>query len=143
MVTKPCVDCVKEGITTKRKTAAPGPRCATHKRARRSVTRDTAWERRLLALYALSAEEYLAIYNYQHKRCCICERATGTGRKRLAVDHDHSSGYVRGLLCQPCNRMLGHLRDDPEAFKRAARYLGWPPAWAVIGKRITPVTDLT
>ncbi|WP_424923390.1 endonuclease VII domain-containing protein [Actinocrispum wychmicini] len=64
----------------------------------------------------------------QGGRCAICQRATGRG-KRLAVDHNHATGEVRGLLCKPCNRdVLGHLRDDVSAFERAIVYLTDPPA---------------
>jgi hypothetical protein len=78
-------------------------------------------------LYGLPAGFYDLIYRLQGSKCAICHRAKGTVR-RLAVDHDHSSGYVRGLLCKPCNRMLGHSRDQPEFFRRAAEYLENPPA---------------
>jgi hypothetical protein len=40
------------------------------------------------------------------------------------VDHDHSSGIVRGILCQPCNLAAGMLRDDPGRANNLAQYLG-------------------
>ena len=67
----------------------------------------------------------------------MCQRATGATRK-LAVDHDHATGVVRGCLCKFDNRLLGFARDDPEFFQRAIDYLKNPPAVAVIGVRITP-----
>jgi hypothetical protein len=146
-VTTPwCKDCIAEGVTTKRKLATtragkpvPGPRCSTHHRARRTATRDSAWERRLIAVYNITAAMYWAIYEAQGGVCYICRRAKGSARKKLSVDHCHKTGIVRGLLCGPCNRdVLGHLRDDPEALYRAAEYLQRPPAVAVIGVRITP-----
>ena len=91
-----------------------------------------------MQVYGITGQEYWAIYEYQGKRCYICQRATGV-RKRLSVDHCHETGIVRGLLCQRCNRdVLGHLRDDPEAFWRGAQYLQNPPAVMVIGERIVP-----
>ena len=65
--------------------------------------------------------------------CAICQKATGV-RKKLAVDHDHKTEHVRGLLCGPCNKLLGFARDNPEFFRRAANYLENPPAFDVIGK---------
>lgn len=50
--------------------------------------------------------------------CVIC----GT-HGPLVVDHDHSSGAIRGLLCNHCNRGLGHFRDDPELLEFARQYL--------------------
>lgn len=156
MAGKPCVDCVAEGVTTKRKPAltragnpVPGNRCVTHQRARKSKTRDRAWELRLIATYGITAEQYWAIYDYQLAinqalgltgACYICARATGKGRKKLSVDHDHETGFVRGLLCGPCNRdVVGHLRDEAAAFMRGAKYLTTPPAFTVIGQVVAPI----
>lgn len=85
--------------------------------------------------YGLVTGDYEVLYRFQRGKCWICRRATGAS-KALAVDHMHSLGFtrgaVRGLLCSPCNRMLGHLRDDPEAFRRAADYLVNPPAKMIL-----------
>lgn len=90
--------------------------------------------------YGITAEQYQEIYQYQGECCWICRRAKGTGRKRLSVDHDHKTGYVRGLLCGPCNRgVLGHLRDDPRALFHGIQYLNNPPAFDVIGKVVAPI----
>jgi hypothetical protein len=96
-----------------------------------------------MALYAITADEYREILAAQGNACFVCQRATGTGKRRLCVDHDHATGWVRSILCRPCNRMLGHARDDPEMFERAIQCLISPPAHTVIGKRFAPVTDLT
>jgi hypothetical protein len=145
LLPKRCIDCIAEGITTNRPlakkpdgTLEPGPRCWTHHRFRRLTTKDKAWATRILQKYALTVREYWDIFLKQGERCVICERATGL-RKHLSVDHDHATGFVRGLLCTPCNKMLGHLRDDPDAFIRAANYLLDPPAFAVIGRRVAPI----
>ncbi|GAB4584441.1 hypothetical protein Ntsu_22730 [Nocardia sp. IFM 10818] len=135
---KVCVDCVKEEITTKRKAPHPGPRCATHHRKKRTIRRDYSHEKHIGETYGITKEEYWAIYEAQGRKCAICRRATGV-RKKLSVDHDHATGMVRGLLCTMCNRnVLGHLRDEPEAFDRGKRYLSHPPAVEVIGCRIVP-----
>jgi len=55
------------------------------------------------------------------------------------VDHDHDTGYIRGLLCSSCNKgVIGHLRDSVETLQRAITYLEDPPAQQVIGKRVAP-----
>lgn len=84
--------------------------------------------------YDIEPGDYDRLYNAQGRKCCICLRATGR-TKRLAVDHDHRTGRVRGLICKPCNWLLGHARDDPEMFYRAAMYLIEPPAEKVIYDR--------
>lgn len=67
--------------------------------------------------YGLTGDEYDRLLAAQGGLCAICrqpERLMGRGRvRRLAVDHDHRTGRVRGLLCASCNTILGHLRDDP------------------------------
>lgn len=141
-----CKDCVAEEITTVRKPAltragkpVPGNRCVTHHRARKKSTSEASWEKRMIATYGINAEEYRAILEFQGGVCYICRRANGA-RKRLSVDHCHETGFVRGLLCGPCNRdVVGHLRDEPEAFLRGFNYLSSPPAFAVIGNRMAPI----
>lgn len=141
-----CKDCIAEGVTNVRKPATtrggkpvPGKRCVTHHRARKKSTSEAAWEKRMIATYGINAEEYRLILAYQQGKCYICQRSTGA-RKRLSVDHDHVTGHVRGLLCGPCNRdVVGHLRDDPEAFYRGYKYLLEPPAIKMIGYRIAPI----
>lgn len=140
-----CVDCIKDGVTNVRKPATtragkpvPGKRCVTHHRSRRKSTSEANWERRMIATYGINAEEYERILKFQGGVCYICRRANGA-RKRLSVDHCHTTGFVRGLCCGPCNRdVLGHLRDDIEALQRAIDYLTTPPATKVIGWRPVP-----
>lgn len=83
--------------------------------------------KRIERVYGLSYEQYEALYEHQGRKCFICHRAKGTSR-RLSVDHDHDDGRVRGLLCRPCNDLLGHCRDDVQMLSRAIRYLSYPPA---------------
>lgn len=55
------------------------------------------------------------------KRCAICKRTN-----KLHVDHCHSSGNLRGVLCQKCNMALGLLNDDVELLAKAIDYLNKP-----------------
>lgn len=68
-------------------------------------------------------DEYLGLLDDSDHRCWICGHPEPEeNRRRLAVDHDHVTGSVRGLLCTSCNRKLGASRD-PEWHARAAEYL--------------------
>lgn len=115
-----CKDCVD--IAKPRPAPYPGPRCATHYRAFRKAQKKHNHEKRVVAVYGLEVGDYERMYQEQGGTCAICQRATGA-RKRLAVDHDHDTGLVRGLLCGPCNQMVGYFRNSVDAFYRAAAYL--------------------
>lgn len=131
---KPCKDCAAEGITTIRPAPHPGPRCHTHHLRRRRESKTQRHEKYVQNQYGLPEGDYDKLVEFQEGKCAICERATGR-TKYLSTDHDHkccdgpkSCGEcVRGALCSPCNKLLGHGRDDPEFFRRAARYLENPP----------------
>lgn len=67
-------------------------------------------------------EVYLAyLFGSQGGRCAICGADLATGR--MAIDHCHRTGYIRGLLCRDCNLGLGLFRDNMHNLKRAAKYL--------------------
>lgn len=134
MTAKVCMDCLADWDlldiappTKPRPAPHPGPRCATHWGKEKKRRRTAAHEKRVQATYGLGDGDYDAVYESQGGRCAICQRATGATRK-LSVDHDHKTLLVRGLLCRPCNNLLGHARDDPEFFTRAKDYLEKPPA---------------
>jgi hypothetical protein len=126
MSDRPCKDCPPGG---KRPAPNPGPRCATHWREEKRRRKETRHAAYVAKTYSLAEGQYAALYEAQGGVCAICRRATGKTRK-LSVDHDHKccdgpvscGACVRGLLCRPCNDMLGHGRDDVEFFARAIRY---------------------
>lgn len=78
--------------------------------------------------YSISAEEYSQLLNGQNGVCAICQgiekHKYPSGKIRdFAVDHDHETGAIRGLLCTNCNRAIGYLGDSPERLRAAADYL--------------------
>jgi hypothetical protein len=95
---------------------------------RRYIERDPErWRRReknwkLLRAYGLTIEQYEAMVEVQQGVCAICRQPPAEG-KILVVDHCHTSGCIRALLCDTCNLLIGTAGDDPEWFKRAAGYL--------------------
>lgn len=62
-----------------------------------------------LKKFGITEEEYEALLKRQNGVCAICKGPPDTRWKRLAVDHDHVTREVRGLLCMVCNTMLGRL----------------------------------
>lgn len=74
--------------------------------------------------YGITLDDYDAIFEAQGGRCAVCSRGPGEdGRRYLAVDHDHYTNDVRGLLCNDCNRGIGFLGDTVERLAAAHAYL--------------------
>lgn len=85
-------------------------------------------ELRLRRLFNISTYERAEILAVQESGCAICRRPAKSSGHSFHVDHDHTSGLVRGLLCWTCNRALGYFRDKLETLKNAVEYLSNPPA---------------
>tara|TARA_R110000744_G_scaffold216604_1_gene335391 strand:- start:13 stop:456 length:444 start_codon:yes stop_codon:yes gene_type:complete len=73
-------------------------------------------------LYGITIDEYDAIHTDQGGTCGICRNTCATGQ-HLAVDHDHGTGTVRGLLCSDCNLGLGKLGDTISGLQAAIAYI--------------------
>lgn len=111
----------------KRRRADPAFRTYHTVRARRG-SEETKKKKRDLELryrYGLDGKTFDAILAKQKGECPVCGvRLTfGRGSTAAHVDHDHTTGRVRGLLCSNCNRGLGCFKDSPEALTRALQYL--------------------
>ena len=72
--------------------------------------------------FGISLEQYEEMLRRQDSVCAICSGVNANGR-RLSVDHHHTTGVVRALLCFACNVAIGHMRDDPDLLRLAAAYL--------------------
>jgi hypothetical protein len=75
----------------------------------------------------MAVDDYVKMYNdlmeKQQGCCAICGcHQAGLG-KAFDVDHDHTTGKIRGLLCNACNTALGLMGDDPSRLRRAADYI--------------------
>lgn len=89
--------------------------------------------------YGITRVQYLTMLMSQDNRCAICLRRPKASQPDLAVDHDHVTGEIRGLLCARCNHdLLGVFGEDAERFLRAYEYLNVPPAIDLIGHHYVP-----
>jgi hypothetical protein len=75
------------------------------------------------AKYGMSLEDYDGLLRAQGGGCAMCGATTNPDASSLAVDHCHATGRVRGILCGPCNKGIGLLKDDPALLMRGAEYL--------------------
>lgn len=127
-----CVDCPPPSRPSQARACPyPGPRCSTHHRQVTKARKTRAHDLHVSRTYNVEPGFYARLLDVQDGKCAICRRATGK-TKRLALDHNHKTGDPRGCLCGPCNRIIGMWFDDPETFRRAARYLENPPAAALL-----------
>lgn len=90
--------------------------------ANRPEHREKQRDLKLRRAYGISLQDYNEFSAFCGNVCGICSKPCPSGRK-LAVDHDHSNGVVRGLLCIKCNKGLGNFCDDVELLEKAINYL--------------------
>lgn len=87
--------------------------------------RDEAIQRvrkaKLRSLYGMTPADRDIMAEKQGQRCLICCQP-----RPLVIDHDHQTGRVRGLLCDPCNTGIARFGEEPETLRRAAQYLESP-----------------
>lgn len=103
-----------------RKKYKSSPRAKAMKKAwesSRSGMASTLWR-----YYKISIEDFEKKLKAQKGACAIC-RKKNKGKKRLAIDHDHATERIRGLLCRNCNLMLGYAKDSALILKTAIEYL--------------------
>ena len=87
---------------------------------------DHRWRLEVKRKYGITAVQYYMMLDQQGGQCKICKESGPGGRgrtSRMAVDHCHSTGKVRGLLCNRCNRAIGLLGDNTDFLTAAIEYL--------------------
>lgn len=80
-------------------------------------------DQHLRKLYGLTVDKYDEMWNRQGGCCSICGRHENQFRKRLFVDHCHTTGNVRELLCAACNFLVGTMETTPDTVAKATEYL--------------------
>lgn len=77
--------------------------------------------------YGITEDDYQDLLDNQNGACAICLKKPRT--RAFAVDHDHKTNEIRGILCSRCNHgLLGHAYDSIPMLERALEYLRNPPA---------------
>ncbi len=79
---------------------------------------------RLQTTFGISLVEYNAMFASQNGLCAGCHKHQTQFKTRFAVDHDHQTGAVRGLLCTSCNWVLGKVEDSTVCLQSLLDYLG-------------------
>ena len=81
-----------------------------------------AWARQLKRNYNITPDDYNRMFEEQNGVCAGCKEPNSSGTK-FCVDHDHQTDVVRGLLCGPCNRALGLIKDKISTLQNLSIYL--------------------
>lgn len=110
-----------------------------YSKARREIDPEVARKRArgyaLKRKYGITLEQYEELLEKQGRCCAICERHESEFKTSLAVDHDHHSRRIRGLLCTSCNyRMVARHRDG-ELLRKIADYIEQGTEWFVPEKK--------
>lgn len=97
------------------------------RRFHRENNRNSYRHKSLMAAFGLTLQQYEDMATRQNHLCACCGKPEIVKRHGkllwLAVDHCHSTGKLRDLLCNTCNQGLGQFKDDPELLRKAAAYL--------------------
>lgn len=107
-------------IDAQHKTTTAAGRAA-YVRERNTLNRDHERHKHIMKNYRISLAEEQRLRAAQSNACLICDAVFGD--EAPAVDHDHDTGKVRGLLCKQCNYAVGQFGDNPRLLHRAAEYL--------------------
>jgi Recombination endonuclease VII len=101
-------------------------RAKKRKQANETYHRDPTVRRAsvLLKQYGITPTQYAEMLAAQHGGCAICHTSVpGVRTRYFAVDHDHVTGELRGLLCTRCNMALGLFQDSSPILDQASAYL--------------------
>ena len=90
------------------------------------ASRERARSASLKRLYGITPEQYDEMLEKQDGYCAVCLKHHSEFKTRLAVDHDHKTGELRGLLCMNCNHRVVGRHREPDLLLRAGRYLQGP-----------------
>lgn len=85
----------------------------------RKINKEKIRFKKILKIYNLTQEEYQNIFLNQDQKCAICKKKDFYP----AIDHNHITGKVRGILCMNCNSGIGNLGDSIERIEAALNYL--------------------
>jgi hypothetical protein len=111
-------------------------------RANKHARTETNKNWKLRAVYGTTPEEYQNLLKQQNYKCVICNIEFVMEPRNNAryphLDHEHSSGWIRGILCSNCNHAIGLLGEDIERMEKAVEYIisnSAPPEFNLINAK--------
>jgi hypothetical protein len=97
--------------------------------------KQTQRDKYLQRVYGITEKQYSSLLKKQDYSCAVCKKPKSAEKKSLAVDHDHKTMQIRGLLCTFCNRRVIGRHRDPLLFFAAYEYLMGGTGWFVPVKK--------
>ena len=116
-----CKECMNEYSLSRVKNMSPEKRTEHYRNNRIRLGKEYFKTYKLKTNYGITLQEYNSMYEKQNRKCYICEK--GIEGRDIKVDHNHTTGKVRKLLCHNCNTSLGLLNEDPNLFHKCELYL--------------------
>lgn len=89
-----------------------------NKESFKQYSKKNRYKNQLRVKYGITLDQCYSMFNNQRGCCAICKACQSTLKRNLAVDHDHSTGKVRGLLCGNCNTKLGWFELYSDGIER-------------------------
>jgi hypothetical protein len=98
-------------------------RLLQHDKIYRQKNRALIYLTKIKRLFGVSKEHFEMLWNLQNGRCAICDLEFCLEKRNWTVDHNHITGKVRNLLCNPCNKFIGFARENCQILTNAIGYL--------------------
>jgi hypothetical protein len=123
--TNQCKSCVQQYRKDKRAgTWTPAQVKGDRSKTDNHKTPEATWKRHIKAKFGINENAYHDLVESQGNRCGICRTDSPSSKHgKWSIDHCHSTGKIRGLLCQSCNKGLGLFRDNVAFLQQAVQYL--------------------
>lgn len=118
-----CLSCNRERVKKWRKKNPELRAEQLKKEGKKDYSRNKQYKR----LYGITINTYNEMFSSQNGCCKICNKHQSEFKKRLVVDHNHSTGEIRGLLCSPCNSLIGFAYEKIGILTKAIDYLNTTP----------------
>jgi len=116
-----CKDCIKERRKKQKDYDKRYWKKWSAENAEKLRERDVGYN--LKRKFNMTVEDYNVLLQSQNNTCATCDKTHSSNGKRLAVDHCHVTGKIRGLLCNECNTALGLVKENPVVLLELIDYL--------------------
>jgi len=120
---KPVTDFYKSNVNFYQKECKDCNRTRKYKWHQTELGKLSSANTKLKRRFGITLDQFNEMYKKQEGKCLICGVNESILGHRLAVDHCHTTGKIRGLLCKSCNMGIGNLKENIDNLQNAIKYL--------------------